>query len=301
MRIVKVIFAVLVCAASVCWAQNESLQNESLLIGPGDVLHIQVLEAADLTQTVRVMDSGEVPLIIGGNVKVAGLTPEGAAEAIQTDLKEKKYLVDPHVSVSIQQYTVQDVTILGEVRSPGRYSIGTPLPVLTALAQAHGLDEMADRNITIQRRNSDQRVKYFVSNDPEQALNSHLMVYPGDTILVPKVKIVYVLGDVYHPGGYPMTANDSTMTALEAVSLAGSWQLHARESQTRIIRKQADGTYVEMQVSLSDMVKGKKSDLPLEANDIIYIPFSYAKNLSLGLSNIISAASVAAIYTTTRH
>jgi polysaccharide biosynthesis/export protein len=295
MKIVRVIFAALVCAASVCWAQNESL-----LIGPGDLLHIQVLEAADLTQTVRVMDSGEVPLIIGGNVKVAGLTPQAAAEVIQTDLKEKKYLVDPHVSVSIEQYTAQDVTILGEVKAPGRYSIQTPLPVLTALAQAHGLGEMADRNIIIQRRNSDQRVKYFVSNDPEQALNSPMVVYPGDTILVPKVKIVYVIGDVTRPGGYPMTANDSTLTALEAVSLAGSWQLHARQSHTRIIRKQPNGTYIEMQVSLSDMVKGKRSDLPLEANDIIYVPFSYLKNFALETANIVSAASAAAIYTSTR-
>jgi polysaccharide biosynthesis/export protein len=295
MKIVRVIFAALVCAASVCWAQNESL-----LIGPGDLLHIQVLEAADLTQTVRVMDSGEVPLIIGGNVKVAGLTPQAAAEVIQTDLKEKKYLVDPHVSVSIEQYTAQDVTILGEVKAPGRYSIQTPLPVLSALAQAHGLGEMADRNIIIQRRNSDQRVKYFVSNDPEQALNSPMVVYPGDTILVPKVKIVYVIGDVTRPGGYPMTANDSTLTALEAVSLAGSWQLHARQSHTRIIRKQPNGTYIEMQVSLSDMVKGKRSDLPLEANDIIYVPFSYLKNFALETANIVSAASAAAIYTSTR-
>jgi polysaccharide biosynthesis/export protein len=295
MKIVRVIFVALVCAASVCWAQNESL-----LIGPGDLLHIQVLEAADLTQTVRVMDSGEVPLIIGGNVKVAGLTPQAAAEVIQTDLKEKKYLVDPHVSVSIEQYTAQDVTILGEVKAPGRYSIQTPLPVLTALAQAHGLGEMADRNIIIQRRNSDQRVKYFVSNDPEQALNSPMVVYPGDTILVPKVKIVYVIGDVTRPGGYPMTANDSTLTALEAVSLAGSWQLHARQSHTRIIRKQPNGTYIEMQVSLSDMVKGKRSDLPLEANDIIYVPFSYLKNFALETANIVSAASAAAIYTSTR-
>jgi polysaccharide biosynthesis/export protein len=159
---------------------------------------------------------------------------------------------------------------------------------------------MADRNIIIQRRNSDQRVKYFVSNDPEQALNSPMVVYPGDTILVPKVKIVYVIGDVTRPGGYPMTANDSTLTALEAVSLAGSWQLHARQSHTRIIRKQPNGTYIEMQVSLSDMVKGKRSDLPLEANDIIYVPFSYLKNFALETANIVSAASAAAIYTSTR-
>ena len=294
MRIACVLLLVSICAPF-GWAQSESL-----LIGPGDGIHIQVLEATELTQTVRVMDSGEVPLIIGGEVKVAGLTPEEAAAAIAADLKDKNYLVNPHVSVAIEQFATQQVTILGEVKAPGKFTIETPQPLVSVLAQAGGLQDVADRNITIQRRVSGKRISYFVSNNPNQELDSEMEIFPGDTIIVPRVSIVYVLGAVGRPGGYPMATNDSKMTLLQAMALAGSTPPQARLGQTRLIRKQPDGRYVEIKLSLGDIQKGKTSDIPLQADDIIYVPFSYLKNAAMGLTSILSAASAAAVYTSTR-
>ena len=104
-----------------CCVAGCSAQTESLTIGPGDLLHVKVLEAADLEQSARVTDAGTFTLILGGNVHVAGLTPPEAALAIERVLVDGHYLLTPHVSVTTEQTATQNVTIMGQVRSPGSY------------------------------------------------------------------------------------------------------------------------------------------------------------------------------------
>ena len=89
------------------------------------------------------------------------------------------------------------------------------------LALAGGLTPIADRNIVIERHgDSANRVHFKYSNDSDAAVDRQVLVNPGDTILVAKAGIVYVLGDVNHPGGYAMTNNESQMTMLEVLALA---------------------------------------------------------------------------------
>ena len=130
----------LFCCAGCCLAQTESLT-----IGPGDMLHLKVLEAPELEQSSRVSDAGMLTLILGGKVQVAGLTPPEAALAIQRALVTGRYILNPHVSVLTEQTATQNVTILGQVRSPGSYPIGTPRPILDVLALAGGLTDLANQ------------------------------------------------------------------------------------------------------------------------------------------------------------
>jgi len=143
MRAVKRLLFVFCCAAC-CYAQTESLT-----IGPGDLLHVKVLESAELEQSARVTDAGTLPLILGGTVKVAGLTPSDAALVIGRVLVAGKYILTPHVSVTLEQAATQTVTIMGQVHAPGNYAINTPRPVMDVLALAGGLTDLADRRVTI--------------------------------------------------------------------------------------------------------------------------------------------------------
>jgi len=270
-------------------------QDESLLIGPGDVLNVQVLEAPELTQHARVTDNGLLPLIIGGEVKLAGMTPAQAAEVVTQALVSGNYMLHPHVSVTIEQFATQDVTVMGQVHNPSTYIIGTPRPIMAVLALAGGVTDLADRRILIQRHVSKEQVEYFLSNDSKMALDKSAMVYPGDTVVVPKIDVVYVLGDVARPGGYPMATNDGKLSMLQAVGLAGSRLPSGKSSQTRLIRKQATGGYIEAKVDLAKLEYGKEPDIPLQPDDIIYIPFSYIKNMATNLSGIIAAATSATI------
>jgi polysaccharide biosynthesis/export protein len=286
-RLVLMLF----CCAGCCLAQTESLS-----IGPGDILHLKVLEAPELEQSARVSDAGTLTLVLGGKVQVAGLTPAEAAVAIERALVEGHYMLTPHVTVTTEQTATQNVTILGQVRTPGSYPIATPRPILDVLALAGGLNDLAQRKVTIQRHASKERVDYVLSNSANAALDANVPVYPGDTVLVPKADVVYVLGDVNRPGGIAIVTNDSKLSALQALSLAGGTPPNAVPSHSRLIRRQADGSHVELPLQLSAMQKGKEPDIPLQGDDIIYVPFSYARNMAVGAGSLVGATSSAAIY-----
>jgi len=271
-------------------------QTESLLIGPGDELSVKVFDTPEMDQQVRVTDAGEIPLLFIGNVHVASLTPAQAARAVENTLKEKHVMNHPHVAVSVEEYATQEVSVVGQVRNPGTYSIAAPLPVLRILSKAGGLTELADRNITIQRHGECQRkVECFLSNSSDAALQNNVMVYPGDTVIVPKAGIIYVLGDVGRPGGYTMSDNDSQMTVLEAVAIAGGLNKSAIVSKVKLVRKTTNGT-TEIPIPLGAMEKGKRSDIVMQPNDVLFVPFSYMKNIVFNGSQIAASAASAVIY-----
>jgi polysaccharide biosynthesis/export protein len=288
-----------VCGTLACllpsWGGRLQAQ-ESLLIGSGDMLHVQVLDTPDLEETARVNDAGELPLILGGNVKVAAMTPDQAARAIEMVLLNGHYLLHPRVLVTITDYATQKVSVIGQVRIPGAYAIGTPRSVLDVLTLAGGLTDMADRKILIERHGTHEKVPYFVSNQPGVAIDTSITVAPGDAIFVPKAGIVYVLGDVGRPGGYTMTNNEAEISVLELVARAGGTNHTAVPSHAKLIRK-ADIGYVQMPLPLSAMQKGNRADLPLQPGDIVYVPFSYLRNFAVQSSaGLAAAAATAAVY-----
>jgi polysaccharide export outer membrane protein len=287
----KLILMVLLLTTG-AWAQN----LESLLIGPGDLLHVQVFDTPELEQHARVTDAGELPLLMGGNVKVAHLTPAEAARSIEKVLLDGQFLLRPRVAVTVEEYATQKVSVLGEVKTPGAYAITTPRSVLDVLSLAGGLTDLADRRVLIERKGTNEKTPYFVSNKADVAVDTAVRINPGDTLMVPKAGIVYVLGDVGRPGGYTMTNNAAQLSVLELVARAGGTNHTAVPSHARLIRKSEDGSYKDLSLSLSEMQKGKKSDLPLEADDIVYVPFSYLRNFAVNASGLAASAASAAIY-----
>jgi polysaccharide export outer membrane protein len=279
------------CLTPVLFAQNESLR-----IGPGDELEVNVFDTPDLDQNARVTDSGEFPLILGGKVRLASLTPFEAARTIEAALIQSHVMYYPKVLVTVTQYATQNVTVFGQVARPGSYSIDTPRSVVDVLGLAGGLTDLADRHVTIERHTSHRQIPYYVSNRPSDLQDQTALVNPGDKVIVPKAGIVYVLGDVARPGGYPMTNNDGTLSALQVVAAAGGTATSAVPSHTKLIRRTAVGGYQSDPIPLSDMQKGKKPDIPLQAGDIVYVPFSYMRNAALGITGIAAAATSAAIY-----
>jgi polysaccharide export outer membrane protein len=201
----------------------------------------------------------------------------------------------PQVAVTVEQFATQSVSVLGQVGKPGAIQIATPRSVLDVLSLAGGVTDLADRNITIQRRADGMKISYFLSNHANTALNESVLVYPGDTVIVPKSGIVYVLGDVARPGGFPMATNNSQMSALQAVAMAGSTNKTSRPGKAILIRKNTIG-YEQIHLALADIQRGKEPDIPLQADDVLYVPFSYMKNMALNGTAIVASAASAAIY-----
>ncbi|MGO9639590.1 MAG: polysaccharide biosynthesis/export family protein [Terracidiphilus sp.] len=268
---------------------------ETLLLGPGDLVHVQVFDTPELDQHARLTDAGEIPILLGENVKVAALTPNAAARVIEKALQDRSYMRHPRVLVTVEEYATQKVSILGEVKTPGAFAINTPRSVLDVLTLAGGLTEAADRRILIERRGQNEKIPYFVSNKGVAAFDAAVKINPGDTIFVPKAGIVYALGDVGRPGGYTMTNNEGKISVLELVARAGGTNHSAVPSHARLIRK--DGAnYTEVALPLSAMQKGNHADMPLQVDDIIYVPFSYMRNIAMNAGGIAASAAGALIY-----
>jgi polysaccharide export outer membrane protein len=270
-------------------------QQESLLIGRGDLIQVDVMDTPEMEQQVRVTDDGSVPLAYIGAVHVAGHTPATAATMIEQALIAKKVMHKPQVTVRMMELATQDVSVLGQVRTPGTYSITTPQTILKVLSLAGGLSETADRHVTIRRNRSGEQINYFVSNNAEQALADVAMVYPGDTVLVPRVPMVYVMGDVSRPGEYAIATNDARVSVLQVIAMAGSANHTSKQSHVRLIRTTDQGQ-VEMPVRLDKMEQGKQPPLMLQANDIVFVPFSWMKNVAMNTAQIAASTAGAAVY-----
>ncbi len=270
-------------------------QKESLLIGEGDLIQIDVVDTPEMEQQARVTDAGMVPVAFIGSVKVSGLSPSDAATVIQKALMEKQIMKHPEVTIRVQEYATQDVSVLGQVRTPGTYAIDTPQTILKILSLAGGLTDTADRQVSIQRHHSSEILTYYLSNRSDAALTDVVMVYPGDTVLVPKAPLVYVLGDVNRPGGYSISTNDSRLTVMQALAMAGSVNKTSVKSRIRLIRT-TDSGQIELPIHLDAIEKGKRVDIAMQPNDILYVPFSWMKNVALNGSSIAASTAGAAVY-----
>lgn len=272
--------------------------RNTLLIAPGDVLHIQVADTPEMEEHARVTDQGMVPVVGIGEVKVAGLTPGAAATVVHDALIARHYLNHPQVSISVDSFATSQVSIIGQVKASGAYPIDTPRPILNVLALAGGLTPEANRHILIERNGDQEHPRdYYVSNNGTQAIESQVMVYPGDTVVVPRAGIVYVLGDVNRPGGYVMSNNESQLTLLQGLALAGGLSRSARQSHAHLLRKEPGGGFKDTELSVGDIQKGKDADFALLPGDVLYIPFSFARNLATtGAGTIAGSVAGASIY-----
>ena len=269
--------------------------TESLLIGPGDLLHVKVFDNPELEQHVRVTDAGEITLVMGGTIPVSKHTPAEAAKAVEHALLEKHILLKPQVDVMVEEYETQSVTVTGEVKSPSFYRINTPTSILEVLAMAGGLTDLADRRLLIERRGTHERVPYFFSNDANVASQTAVYVNPGDIVIVPKAGVVYILGDVARPGGYTITDNEAKLSVLELVARAGGTAPSAVPSQAKLIHKTESG-YETTPLALSNIQKGKQADMALHVNDVIWVPFSYLRNMASQGSQFAASVAGASIY-----
>ncbi len=225
---------------------------------------------------------------------VAGLAAADAASVIAERYRSGGFLTHPQVNVQVEESAARQVAVLGEVAHPGTVSVSSPRSLLDVLAEAGGLLKTADGHVTI-RRASSGSVRVLVANDAEHQLETAgLKVEPGDTVLVPRAGIVYVLGDVGRPGGYLMQ-DDANLSLLQALSLAAGTTKTANEGAARLIRK-VNGTATEIPLRLHAMEQGRLPDLALQNDDIVYIPFSLGKNLALGASSIVASAASAVVY-----
>jgi polysaccharide export outer membrane protein len=272
-----------------------SASEPKVRVGAGDLLEVRVFDLPELTQTVRVNDLGDASLPLIGSLHLGDLTPVEASDLIAQKFVDGHFLVKPQVSVLIQQYSTQGVSVLGEVQKPGVYSILGNRTLLDVISQAGGTTMYAGSSVTVRRNSDGTLLTVSLTKNATAMLSSDVLLQPGDKVVIPRASLVYVLGDVGRPGGFLMQ-NGGRMTVLQAVALAGGQTRAASLDHARVIHK-TDVGYTDTQIPLKKIMNGQVPDTELQAEDILYVPNSGAKSaLYSFLPGIVQTASRAAVY-----
>ena len=266
------------------------------VIGAGDLLKVGVLGAPESDQEVRVDADGNVALNFIGSVHLAGLTPEQAQAIITKKFVAGGFFTDPQVSVFAKEYATQGVSVLGEVQKPNVYPLLGSRRLFDVLSLAGGTTPKAGQVITITHRDHSRELRtVLLSNDPAKSAEANVEIFPGDTVVVSKAGIVYVVGDVHKPSGVVME-NGTQMTVLQAIAMAEGTNPTAALNAARLIRKTPTGPQ-EMPLELKKILAAKSPDIHLQAEDIIFVPNNAVKTAGKrGLEAIIQAATGLAIY-----
>jgi polysaccharide export outer membrane protein len=276
-------------------ASGNSGSPAKLVIGPGDLLTVTIFNIPELLQTVRVSETGDAVLSLIGNIHLADLTVADAEAAVENEYRNRKMLVDPHVAILVTEYATQGVSVLGEVTKPGVYPLMGPHTLLDIISAAGGLTEFAGSIVSVRRRNGDEQVVHLDANDPHKDLIRDVDLQPSDRVIVSRAAMVYVVGDVSKPGGFPMQ-NNGRMTVLQAIAMAQGVNKTASLSHAKIIHRDPSG-YSEADVHLAQLMHGKAPDRELTPEDILFVPNSRLKSaIAGGYSSVVQAAATAAIY-----
>ncbi|NWG13821.1 MAG: polysaccharide biosynthesis/export family protein [Acidobacteria bacterium] len=129
-----------------------AVQSPEYRVGPGDRLALQVFGLAELSQTMRVSNSGRVHVAYVGTLSVVNLTVAQIEDEIARRLREQQLVNDPWVRIQVVEYRSQPVFIVGEVHSPGQYMITGEMRLLDAVSKAGGFTNAAGTNGFLMRR-----------------------------------------------------------------------------------------------------------------------------------------------------
>ena len=287
--------------------------RSTYLLGSDDQLEISGPELTDTTnKPVRINGEGDVQVPLAGPVHVAGLTVQQTEQELDKVLS--KYIRNPQVVVNVVEVRSQPVSVLGAVNSPGVHQVQGHKTVLEMLAAAGGIRQDAGYSIRITRQvewgciplpgaQLDATGKYSVAEVSLQKIMSaktpeeNIQIFPHDVISVPKAEMVYVIGEVHRSGGFVLGEHKS-ISVLQALSLAEGLNTGADPRHAKILRLKPEADQrEELKVDVKDALNGKKPDLPLQGEDILFIPGSTGKKAALrGLEAAIQTGTGLAIW-----
>jgi polysaccharide biosynthesis/export protein len=266
-------------------------------IRPGDIVEVQVFDAPEYSVSMPVSPAGEIAIPYAGLFHIEGMTSIEAAHAIARLFVQQQILRDPRVIVTTQQFGY-NVTVMGEVRSPGIYTLAGKKRLIDMLTQAGGVSDRAGHVIEIFPSGS-MKNPQTVLWDPtlRENDNAELEIKTGETILVSRCGVVYVGGNVNRPGAFPLCDSNHT-TLSEVMALAQGAKASSWSQRTLLLRSAEGGTRVVQKVKLEDVLRGRAVDITMQPDDIIFIPPSVLKAASkTALTAAVGFATQAYFYT----
>jgi polysaccharide biosynthesis/export protein len=269
-------------------------EQASMTIGPADLLDVVVYDVPELVLKVRVSDTGFITLPLVGDLKVGNRTVKEVQDELAQALIQKDLVLHPQVSILITEFATQGITVIGEVLQPGIYPLLGPHRLFDAIAAAGGLSPKAARRVQISHKAAvDDAVEIELPQNLVSSHSSNVALVPGDTIVVAKAGVIYVVGEVNKPGGFLME-NNTRMSVLQSLALAQGATKMADTKGAMIVRRGPSGTQ-EIPVQLNKIMQAKATDRLLLDDDIVFIPSSKSKSIGKRLGDVAVGSAVAAV------
>ena len=250
-----------------------------LRIGSGDLIEISVYDSPDLSGRFRVDEKGDITVPLLGLVHVEGETAEEVGTTVEQRYVDADILKPSkaHATVFIAEYASQGITVTGQVKTDGLVpALGVRMlnDVITA---AGGVTPLASSKVIITRK-GDPDHPITVDYNPEALtpVIPRVQIFPGDTVMVPRAGIVYVVGNVNRPGGFVLDGR-RTLSVEEVMALAGGGGHAAAISRVHLVRTVEGGRKEDVILAVNLIYKGKAPDVALKDGDILYVPTSNAK------------------------
>lgn len=243
---------------------------------PGDQIDAHFLdfpEAANLRLTVS--PAGTIFVPYADQVKVEGMMPDQAEQAVRDALKAKEVVKSPQVSLSVFSARNLSVMVLGAVSVPHPVPLFAPAPLSFVLAQVGQFLQNASYHIMVAHHDGSPPADVELDRTGMSLRGLNTMVSPGDIVTVAQAGSFFVLGEFNHPGIYPIVGTQH-MTLMQAVAVGGGPDLYAALSKARILRN-VDGHREEIRVDLAKLHDGKIADPLIQTDDIVFVPRSDAK------------------------
>jgi len=277
-------------------AMATAVKQSDITIGSGDLLAVEVFDVPELSRDVRVNETGFISLpLMPARVRADGLTTYQLQDKLAELLQTNGLVSMPQVSVSLKERNSQPITVIGSVRTPMVIQAIHMTTLLQALSQAGGISTEAGNTVIVTRpaakvAATDDSATASIPSEPQTfTINLsdlletgdsrfNIPLLGGDVVSVPRAGIIYVVGAVYHPGGFVMLNDRDRMTTLKMLSLAGGPLGSAKIKEAIILRKNVEtGKRDEVPVDLNKVMRLKMEDVTLESSDILFVPDSAGK------------------------
>jgi polysaccharide biosynthesis/export protein len=270
-------------------AENISGNLPAQKIGPNDLVSVTVYDAPEMTRTIRVSAEGMIRLpMVKKQLKAEGLMPSELEVTIAAELKDEELLVDPVVTVTMAEYHSHPISVAGAVKNPVTFQATTPVTLLDAITRAGGLAQDAGLEILVSRTKKlagEEKPIVLTQRIPVRGLidaadpELNVLLVGGEEVRVPEIGKVFVVGMVKKPGAFPVQDSAET-TVLQMLALAEGLQ-GVSSDQAFIYRREGNGSKNEIPVNLKSLMARKSADVPLVANDILYIPENKSRKMGL--------------------
>jgi polysaccharide export outer membrane protein len=245
------------------------------VLAQGDTLGVRLFNQPEYTPVVTIGVDGKALLPLIGVVALDHLTVTAAEELIASRLRSAGMYKDPQVTITVTAGPGTTTTVIGEAHAV--IPISGSRRLLDVLAAAGGLPATASHVITINRPGVPEPIVVDLGTDPSTGAAANIAIFPGDTIVVARVGVIYLLGSFKVSGTLPLTTN-TPLTLMQAASLGGGPTLDAKLNDLRLIRTIGNRRIV-VKLDMKRVEYGKDPDPLLQPNDILFMPNSFVKTV----------------------